>query len=119
RKDVGRRIFDLLNVNVNNNPLFGDNVPANTDAEPQHKEAGAKEAETPVTTYYDTAKIVISSPARKGAVAYADSLLKINFRLKDTVGFAYLQIHFQNTDSFTISRGKSQQVVMKTDKVYN
>jgi hypothetical protein len=131
RKDVGQRIFNLLNTNVNNNPLFSDDIPANTDPDPapdvlqtsgttQSRPASSNQPlntnlvlGTPtdsVSTFFDTAKISIISPLRTGAVTYVDSTLTVKYKLKDTVGLAYVNIHFQDIDSFTRSRSASQQI---------
>jgi len=130
RKDVGQRILDLLNTNVNNNPLFGNYIPANTDPDPTPDQlvnlrpaAGAPQplgvANTlAVTTFYDTTKISITSPSRTGAVTYVDSLFTVKFHLKDTVGLAYINIHFQDIDSFHLSRSANQQITLQPGALY-
>ena len=130
RKDVGQRILNLLNTNVNNNPLFSDDIPANTDPDPapdvlqtsgttQGRPAAGQTSNTnsilgtptdSVSTYFDTTKISIVSPSRTGAVTYVDSTLTVKYKLKDTVGLAYVNIHYQDIDSFTRSRSASQQI---------
>ncbi len=117
RNDVGRKIFDLLNTNVNNNSLFGDMLPANTDPEPQEyfrqmpggTQRGNAINEVTITTVYDKTKIEIVSPGN-GSATIGDNTLAISYTLKDTVGLAYTNIHFQDTDSFKINRATNQQV---------
>ena len=123
RKDVGQKVFDLLNDKVNNNPLFGDFIPGNNDPEPAPSPslrpiAAAKPLGVTVTTTYDTSKIVIGTPGRNGGATYADSTLLIRYRLKDTVGLAYTDIRFQDIDSFRLSRASSQQISLKTSPVF-
>jgi len=123
RRDVGKRIFELLNVNVNNNTLFGDMIPANTDPEPQEyfKQANNNNAgkinETQVFTFYDTSKIKIDGPLPNTSVTGNNNFI-VNYRLKDTVGLAYIDVKFQNTDSFRVRRSTNQQVTLKADPVY-
>lgn len=123
RKDVGQKVFDLLNDKINNNPLFGDFIPGNNDPEPDPSPSlrpatGAKPLVVTVTTAYDTSKIVIGAPGRTGGATYADSTLLIKYRLKDTVGLAYTNIRFQDIDSFRNSRVSSQQLSLKTSPVF-
>jgi pimeloyl-ACP methyl ester carboxylesterase len=130
RKDVGQHVFNLLNSGLAD-PIFGDVVPANTDPDPK----ADKDLTTPpsippytpysrpaningvqqvqaITEFYDTSKIKIDSPVRGGPLTmYADSLMNIVFRLKDTTNLSYIHIHFQNSDTFIVSKSKAQQTI--------
>ena len=116
RLDVGNRILQLLNSPLNNNPAFADFIPANEDIEPPkgNFDFSRKQAVS-VTSYFDTSAIVVSSPFRSAVTTHADSILQIKFRLKDTVGLAYVNIHFQGTDSFRVSREASQEIAFKVN----
>lgn len=106
RTDVGQRVQDLLNTKVSSN-FFSDIIPGNNDPEPLARPlAGGYNT---ITTNFDTSKVVITSALRNSST-YADSIININFRLKDTVGLAYVRIHFQNTDSVSFARTASQTV---------
>ncbi len=117
RKDVGQTVFNLLSSQLYS-PLFGDVIPANTDAEPDPviKERPANTAARGLnvtvsdSTYYDTTKIRIDAPLR-GNTGFADDTLGVKFRLKDTNNLCYVMIHFQNTDSFSIKATKTQQTI--------
>ncbi|MEO7309286.1 MAG: hypothetical protein ABIX01_02730 [Chitinophagaceae bacterium] len=123
RRDVGKRIFDLLNMNVNNNTAFGDFIPANTDPEPikyfrANKGAGAEKInDVQVYTFYDTSRVKIDTPIPNSSVTGGNTFT-VTYRLKDTVGLAYIDVRFQNTDSFRARRNSGQQVTLKTDPVY-
>jgi triacylglycerol esterase/lipase EstA (alpha/beta hydrolase family)/uncharacterized protein (DUF427 family) len=119
RKDVGQRVYNLLNSQLYG-PLFGDVIPANTDPEPlttlsksllnKPSGDGTLNIQTEDSTYFDTTKIRIDAPLR-GDTSFADSAAVVKFRLKDTANLSYVQIHFQNTDSFRLTKTKAQQVI--------
>lgn len=116
RKDVGRRVFGLLNTKLSG-PAFGDVIPANTDPEPGSLTSGrpalqnkAEQTEADIT-HYDTSKIKIDFPLRNGSTIFADSSLNLKFRLKDTAKLAYVHINFQNNDTFILKKTKAQQTV--------
>ncbi|MEO6455059.1 MAG: hypothetical protein ABIN97_13340, partial [Ginsengibacter sp.] len=114
RKDVGKRVFDLLNTKLSG-PAFGDVIPANNDNEPGPLTARPALQNRPQqvqsdATFYDTAKIRIDFPAR-GSTIFADSLLNIKFRLKDSTNFAYVHLHFQDSDTFNLNKTRSQQTM--------
>lgn len=117
RLDVGDRILQLLNSPLNNNPAFVNSINANTDPEPAERTTNLMNADISVTSYFDTSMIVVSAPSRTGITAYADSTLLVKFSLKDTVGLAYININFQGTDSFTISRNSAQEISFKVNAV--
>jgi pimeloyl-ACP methyl ester carboxylesterase len=121
RKDVGQKVFNLLNSQLYG-PLFGDVIPANTDADPNPVLA-ARSLKTAIntsgktldvqvsdSTFYDTTKIRIDAPL-KGAPGFAADTLGIKYRLKDTANLCYVMIHYQNTDTFFINKTKAQQTV--------
>lgn len=112
RRDVGKKVFDLLNTKVSG-PAFGDVIPANTDPEPGPLSARPA-LQKPLLrveeegTFYDTSKIKIDFPSA-GSTIFADSLLNIKFRLKDSANLAYVHIRFQDNDTFSLNKTRSQQ----------
>lgn len=124
RVDVGAYVFGLLNETVNNNPHFADVIPANTDREPPGLLGAPPLAgksptqnEVAIGVSYDTAKVKITSPLTGGA-GFADSTLAIQFRLKDTVGLAFIKIDFQDSSAYRRRRDATQQILMKVKPAY-
>lgn len=120
RKDVGQKVFNLLNSSAYG-PLFGDVIPANTDPEPsanlQRGVNGLANIYSNLRTqaaddsiYYDTSKVRIDAPLR-GDTSFADSAAFVKFRLKDTANLAYVQVHFQDADSISLVKTKNQQTI--------
>jgi hypothetical protein len=126
RDDVGKKIFDLLNEPVNNNPHFADILPANSDPEPEgvFGSASLKQSLSAPTQHapnisvsYDTTKVRIISPTTNGS-SFADSALTVQFRLKDTVGLAYLKLDFQETTKYRRNRNSLQQISLTVKPSY-
>ncbi|MEO7768073.1 MAG: hypothetical protein ABIS01_11630 [Ferruginibacter sp.] len=113
RPDVGERVLDLLNTNLSNT-AFADVIPANGDPEPGvvSRPSSGLSTVSLGPTIYDTSKIVIISPL-KGSNTLADSILQVQFRLKDTINLAYVKVHFQDKDTFIFQRTALQQVGVK------
>ncbi|HMO61935.1 MAG TPA: hypothetical protein PKC39_06790 [Ferruginibacter sp.] len=118
RPDVGQRVMDLLNSKVYG-PLFGDVIPANNDPEPnpvlqaRPMLALPKTTETILNTdsiYYDSTRIKIDFPA-KGIEVFADSTVAVKFRVKNTTDLAYVNLVFQYTDTFSLSKTTAQQTM--------
>ena len=110
RKDVGQRVFQLLNTKISSN-VFTDFFPANSNnVQPfllrpiSNNQAAARPTNILTNeTIYDTTKIKIDAPNRNATV-YSDSSINISFRLKDTVRFKYLSVDFQLADSFRVTK---------------
>jgi len=117
RPDVGQRVYNLLNSKLYSN-LFADVIPANNDAEPAstfqelplNPWARQQSNLTADSIYYDSTKIKIDFPVR-GTDAFADSSINLKFRLKDTANLAYVNILFQATDTFSLTKTKAQQTI--------
>ncbi len=117
RNDIGQRVFQLLNTRLGS-PVFGDEIPANTDRETpfllrtaNSSRLAARTTAAPVVqTFFDTVKIKIDAPSA-GSTVYADSILNIKFRIKDTSRMVYLSLHFQATDSFRVMKTFAQQTI--------
>ncbi len=126
RGDVGQRVLQLLNLRKSS-PLFGDEMPADTDPEPplllrpQTRQPGTahRPAANPViNVVYDTSKIRIDAPLN-GTGVLADSMLTVRFRLKDTTRLAYVSINFQGEDSFRLRKTFTQQnLTFKVDRSF-
>jgi hypothetical protein len=123
RKDVGQRVFQLLNTKLSSN-VFADEMPADTAADIRYNlrpAPGAQNRPTanpPIQTFYDTAKIKIDAPLA-GSTVLADSLIRVKFRVKDTTGLAYITIHFQSADSFKVNKLLAQQnIIFSVDPAF-
>jgi hypothetical protein len=120
RYDFGERVMELLNSPIHSN-LFATFIPANVDPEqnstPKLPENNTEpqNAPLPVSTFYGTSKVALSTPATPAFIVKADSAVKVQLELKDTVGFAYLKVYFQNRDSSTLSREAIQQFIFKVN----
>ncbi len=116
RLDVGKRVLQLLNSPLLNNTMFADQIDANTDAEPTGRtSASAFNFNRVVQSFFDTSRIVIETPLRTGDSTYADSTLMVRFRLKDTIGLAYVNINFQYNDSFRTKKSFVQTIPLKVN----
>jgi len=109
RTDVGQRVFDLLGSSVSGT-LFGDVIPANIDDDPPTEYAARTRTNAlnsgriqTEENFYDSTKIKIDFPVA-AATVFADSLLNIRFRLKDTANLSYIKLHFQLKDSFAFTK---------------
>jgi hypothetical protein len=115
RKDIGTRVFQLLNTKVSSN-AFSNEMPANTDAEtpeflrPVNITGTQNRPAALMQTFYDTTKIKIDAPVRNSTVL-TDSIFQVTFRIKDTARLAYYTIHFQNADSFRVTKTLAQQSI--------
>lgn len=126
RWDVGKRILDLLNDRVNDNPLFGDIVPANNDAEPTRRIA-RRTAVTSMTvtnetagvsTHYGTDKIEIDASLKTISEVFSGNILTVKFKVKDTEGLAYIDVYFQGEDSFRLNKSAVQEIALQVSPVY-
>lgn len=115
RKDIGTRVFQLLNTKLTSN-VFSNEMPVNDDAEtpyslrPVNNNSTQNRPTALVQTFYDTTKVKIDAPVRNGSV-FTDSIFQVKFRIKDTTRLAYYTIHFQNADSFRVSKTFAQQTI--------
>lgn len=118
RPDIGKFVFNLLNTKLAS-PLFGDTIAANRDEEPgelypagppSNAKVPSLNAPTQNGEFYDTSKIRIDLPTKGGSV-YADSLLKVVFRVKDTSRLSYVAIRFQWGDSLRFIKTKLAQTI--------
>lgn len=118
RTEVGNRVLELLNSDVNGN-LFANSIPANT----VHKANVSSQAPQKVkqevkdTTYINTRKIEIVSPARS-SIVYADSTVNIAYNLKDTANLAYINYSFQGDFDVSVSRANVQQYNLQINANY-
>lgn len=118
RNDAGERVMELLNSPVESN-LFAAFIPANNDPEtnssekPERANVELQNSPLPVTTFFGTSKVELTSPASPNFIVKADSTIKVQLSLKDTVGLAYVKVYFQNNDSSTLSREAIQQFSFK------
>ncbi len=116
RNDVGDRVLSLLNTKTGSE-LFGDEIPANTDADPGSVTSGTPEgplaglkgmAPLSSTTTYGKGRIEITSPSAN-AVLTTGNTLQINVKLKNITNHLYTRVYFQGVDSANATATLSSQ----------
>ncbi|TAD92285.1 MAG: hypothetical protein EAY75_02990 [Bacteroidetes bacterium] len=118
RNDVGQRIFNLLNIKASS-PLFGDEIPANTDPNPpsiQSNNEGSSQLSKikglqPLSssTNYNKTRIEITSPATNAALTTGNTV-QISVVLKNITNHLYTRVYFQGIDSANATATLSPQV---------
>ncbi len=114
RNDVGQRVFQLLNTR-RSGTVFTDFFPANNDSVTPVKLRPMQLNNRPASiltneSFFDTSKIKIDAPT-VNATVYADSAIKVLFRVKDTARLVYVSVDFQLADSFRAVKTFKQQSI--------
>lgn len=128
RNDVGQRIFNLLNSKVSS-PLFGDEIPANTDPDPggitQDSEGGSLLSQIkglqPLSssTNYNKTRIEITGPVTN-SMATTGNNLQISIVLKNISSHIYTRVFFQGVDSSNATATLNPQVFnFQVDSLYS
>lgn len=114
RTDVGNKVKLLLNSSLSSN-LFADKFPATKSNGSSLR--SLKKSVSPSIVTNDSVgktKVEITRPSR-GDVLFADSTINIQYKLKDTVGLAYVDINFQSETNKSFSRSESQILSTQVD----
>nr|MCU0404151.1 hypothetical protein [Chitinophagaceae bacterium] len=117
RDDVGQRIFNLLNSKVNG-PLFGEEIPENTDPDPGGISLDAAEGTllsqikglVPLSSSvnYGKTRIEILSPAANSNLTTGNTV-QVSVVLKNVANHIYTRVFFNGVDSSNATATLSPQ----------
>jgi|GEM_PF-3052778 len=103
RTDVGNRVLELLNSNINDD-IFANSIPANnTNTSFQVRQLVKEHLKSTSIETFDTTKIKIINPIRNSAL-YSDSICKLTYHLKDTTNLFYVSYYYQGNSDMISAR---------------